>query len=148
MKASKFAGYTLLGVAVMYFVGKAKAGKNLVVNFKSVKIEKIQFGSSPLLSLTFSIYNPTNDSLVLNAIAGNVFLNNRFVGNFINQQAVTVPPKSFINYTVQSRVSILNIVTEGISIFQNPKPVTIFFDGTVNAEGLNLPIKESITINL
>lgn len=135
----------LVAAAGVVLYDKIQAGENLSPKLKALKVNTIVFGQPLSLSTIFSVKNPTDASISLNGINGMLYINDVLFSTLNSYQVATVPAKGAIDYSVQFSVSVNNTVTQIISLIQNNQPLKVRFSGSINAEGINIPIDEVVT---
>lgn len=117
----------------------------------SYKLASLSFGSivigQPLpVVIEFSLINPTNQTLTLNGITGNISVNGTFLSTINSTTAITVPANSSINYPVNFSVSVGSTLNQILNFFKAPGSTNVNFLGTVNSEGLAVPFSDSVTV--
>lgn len=132
----------LIGGAVgLYFYTKGRAAGRLT--FYPGNVTGMAFdGPNPIATVELVVQNTSNTSLHINSLAGNVFSNNYLVGNISNFQGVVIPGNSQRSIPVNIRFMLLGIVNDIIEAFQTGNfRHDLVIEGTVNAEGLAVPLQ-------
>lgn len=136
----------LLAAAALtyYFMRKGNAAKNLKVYFAGLNFEKSS-GVVPNIIAIFRLVNPTNSSLTVTSIAGDISVNGKIVAGFSQVQKFEILPNSESNYKIKVTPSGFTVALTIIDLIKTKaKNLTANFNGTINADGLNIPINQTV----
>jgi hypothetical protein len=134
----------LAGGVVLYFFSKKQAGANIKVYFKGIKTTGSAL--SPKFYLTFRIVNVSSFGVTINAIAGEVFVNNKLVGDVNNVETFTVPKTSEIDYSVKFEPNSINVIKTLYQFFLLHQKMEIMFKGTINTTGALIPVEQKVKL--
>lgn len=143
----KYLPVILLAAAVgFYFWRKAGAAKNLKVYFAGLNLAKGS-GLIPNIFAVFRLVNPTNSSLQITSIAGDIFLNGKLVAGFSQVEKFEILPNSESAYKIKITPSGFTVALSVIDLIKSKgKNLTASFNGTINADGINLPINQTVKV--
>lgn len=145
MKKATFLYISAAAAILLYFLSKKSAAKNLKVYFQSVALKKATGLVFPTLQATFRLVNPTSSPLTITSIAGDLLINNNFFSTLSQTQSMVVAAQSESLYIINVKTPALQAISTIIQLFRNkPKNVKVSFEGTVNSDGLLLPLNETI----
>ena len=126
------------GAVLLFVILKAvKIGtfaNNVLVNFHSFRL-----GGSfmmPQLFITFSVKNPTINSIKISGINGNILSNNRIIGNVISNDIVTINGNQNSFY----EVNFISSIGDVLKFLQAPKQNQLIFSGSIILDGITLPL--------
>ena len=136
--------FALAGGAVLYFMSKAQAGKNIKINLSGVNFS----GGNviPNAFLKFRVLNGTSTSVILNSVVGEVFVNGKFFATVSNTDRFTIPANSETYYSVKLSPSGLSMIGILYNLIKNRQTVNVEFTGTVNTSGALIPINQKISV--
>jgi len=106
-----------LGILAYSLIRKATAAGNLVFYPKGIRGLKFE-GATPIIELGLGVGNASNQDFTINAMAGNLYTNDTYIGYVSNYNAITIPPRSEAVIPIKIRLSLIGIVSqlvEGIS---------------------------------
>jgi len=86
------------GVAAWYLWTRVQLGQKTKLIFKKIRL--IGKGLSKQLELNFKIQNPTNQTGIVSAITGEVYVNDRIVADFSSFGEQKIAPKSESDFKV------------------------------------------------
>lgn len=129
---------------LLYLLSKKSAASNLKVYFQSVALKKAPGLVLPTVQATFRLVNPTSSPLTITSIAGDLLINNNFFSSLSQTQSMIVPAQSESLYTINVKTPVLQALSTIVQLFKKKQKITVSFEGTVNSDGLLLPIKETI----
>lgn len=144
---SKKAGLILLGGAVAtYAIVKLSsvADTAKAIQFKVLSIN-IKF---PKIFLTVQIFNPTNNAITIDSIVGEVFFNNKAIGNvqYINKVPIQAQTYStFTNVLVELTPAGMFALTSEI-ITRASKTGTFLVNGKIYVKGQGLPFTQTVKV--
>ena len=131
---------------LLYLLSKKSAATNLKVYFQSISVKKAKGLVLPTILATFRVINPTSSPLTITSIAGDIFLNDNFFSSLSQTQSMTVPGQSESLYTVNIKTPALNALYSIVKLFTKKLKMKVSFEGTVNSDGLLLPLSQSVTL--
>jgi hypothetical protein len=73
-------------------------------------------------------------------------LNDNFFSSLSQTQSITVPGQSELLYTVNIKTPALNALYSIVKLFTQKLKMKVSFEGTVNSDGLLLPLSQSVTL--
>lgn len=144
MKKGTILYFGAAAAILLYLLSKKSAAKNLKVYFQSVALKKASGFVLPTIQATFRLVNPTSSPLTITSIAGDLLINDKFFSSISQVQSITVPAQSESLYTINVKTPVLQALYTIVQLFKNKQRIQVQFDGTVNSDGLLLPIKETI----
>lgn len=126
------------GIAAWYLWTRVNLGKKTKLIFKKIRL--VGTGLSKKLQLDFKIQNPTNQTGVVSAITGEVFVNNNLVADFssFGEQRIAAKSESDFNVIATPRISILQLLTQKGWLQQG---LTYTIKGTGNFDGIVAPFE-------
>lgn len=147
MKLLPAVGLTIAGLFVLSKVMTASAASR--INFTLGNIGISSSGITPIVQLTVLAQNPTDKSITISSIVGNVLLNGQLIGN--------IPPVGFpitVAANSQSQIPIsvmlqgLSLISDVVSMLSGTAGLSavVSLTGTVNVDGLLLPLNLSYRI--
>jgi len=100
------------GVAAWYLWTRVQLGQKTKLIFKKIRL--IGKGLSKQLELNFKIQNPTNQTGVVSAITGEVYVNERIVADFSSFGEQKIAPKSESDFKVIATptIGIIQLLTQ------------------------------------
>jgi LEA14-like dessication related protein len=135
----------VLGVSAIYFfMSKAKAVKSLKVYFQTLKFDKVTGFRIPPIYAVFRIVNPTDTSLSVDSIAGNVTVNNKLLATIQNLNKIEIAGRSEILYPIKIQAPVLSTAFTILDLIKTPGKMKVAFDGTVNAGNVTIDVEQSI----
>lgn len=143
---------TTIGIAfgayILYNVfSKAQAAKNLKVYFQGVNLVKSS-GAIPNILANFKLINPSNGSLSVRSIAGDFYLNGRMIATFSQLENFNIPANSESRYQLKVTPQGIPAVLSLIDLIRTKaRNVTVQFEGTINTNGVNLPISQKMQLS-
>lgn len=132
---------TIAGVTAVYFYTLKQAAGRLT--FFPGNILSMGFdGPAPVMTLEITVQNTSNATLSLYSMAGNVYANGYLIGNVSSFRQMAIPGNSQRSIIVDIRFMLLGIVNDIITAFSTKNFSQAFsIEGTVNADGIAVPIK-------
>jgi len=140
-----------IGAAVLitglYLFSKSNAGKKLNVVFRGIGFKK-SGGILPTIVANVALQNPTNTPLTFNSIVGNLYINDKFLGDVSQFGKSTVLPNSEQLYSLNLRAGAAGVVQTVYSLWLNRKSLKVVarFDANVNVDGFIIPINETVNV--
>lgn len=131
------------GAGVAYALSNMKKGAavaNLGFSIGKVKIGII--GITPVLDITVKIGNTSNQTFNVNALYGQVYVNNIAAGSVESYTPTVIQPIAQTDYPLRLRLGIAGIAKQIVDIVQGKSAVAadIRFIGTANVDTLVFPI--------
>lgn len=144
-------GAKILLVGLAAFVGYklfSKKGAAESLQFFVSKVAVRFSGITPIIDVTLGIHNPTNETLNVGSIAGELYINNNFAANIYGYQAVTIKSLGVSYFPISARLSLSGVASEIMDIinaitsggFASLINQTLTFKGKVYAEGITFPL--------
>ena len=102
---------------------------------------------SPVLEINLGVANTANQSFGINAIAGNLYTNDTYIGYASNFSAVNIPPRSETILPIKIRLSLIGIVSQLVEGLQNGTwSQNLEFNFNTNVD--NLVVAQKITYKI
>jgi len=137
--------YILGGAAALFLLTRKSLSKKLVFQLKDVGTSGKWF--APVLVIKFRILNPSNQSAVVNSVAGELFMNNDLVTNISTFTKQKIGAKSESTLTLEAKPGLTDVFSTLIKVISNKKKnYTFKFVGNANIDGLIVPIAETYKI--
>jgi hypothetical protein len=137
--------WILAGAAAIYILAKRSLSKKLQFDFSSVGTSGTV--TSPKIVVHMAALNPSNQSATINSIVGELYVNNKFLGNVTSFNAQKILPKasSDVSFTIKpSLLSALPIIKSIIS--NKTKGYSFTFKGNANVDGIVVPVETSYSL--
>lgn len=134
------------GAIAVYFVSRY-AGFLKKANFYLQSVKPGGTITQPKIIVMLGVDNPTNQTITIKSIVGNVFVEGDLLAivNSFGDQKIAANSSSTINVT--AKPTAIGVFKTLKRLITQPIPGTkIEFDGTANVDGINVPIKQSITL--
>jgi LEA14-like dessication related protein len=129
--------------AIWYLISKARAGKNLRVNFQNLKFGKFTGLTLPL-ELSFNIINGSNTPITVNSIVGEIFVNDRILSTVNNLDRFNIPGNSSVVYKTVVQTGGLDVINVVRNLIRNKQRIAVTFKGTVNSTGMMIPVEQTV----
>ena len=135
--------FAVAGGAVLwwYLANKKKAAGLLNIDLSAVGISS-SGGFIPNVKLTFKASNPTNTPITVKSILGNVFVNDTQIATVSDFTGFTIPANGSTEFSTIVAPNIAGALSSVTSLLSSGANIT--FSGTVNAEGLTVPITKTL----
>lgn len=131
-----------LAFGIYYYAGLGIAGNDLLVVFKG-----LQFNNISNITITLTLQNVSNSSIMFNSLAATVYLNNDTIGNLSGFQQVEVPANSQRDIPLTFNISLFTAPAVIKDMMNNlGGNYTIRVKGNFNANNLPLPLDVSQVI--
>jgi LEA14-like dessication related protein len=142
----KYLPFVLIaGAVAYYYISFGSAAKKLKFYFQSIKFGPSKGFNIPPIFAVFRIVNPSNTTITVNSIAGDITVNGSALASIQNLQSFTVSARSERLYEIKIQAPISNVLSTVYSLFTTKgKKYTIAFDGTVNAAGAAIPVNQTV----
>jgi LEA14-like dessication related protein len=124
------------GIALWYFTKLKKASDAIKVNLANLKLSKGSGLSLPSLRMDFQIQNPTNTTVNVLGIVGDIYINGEYVANVSNLNKVQIPANGDIIYPVTVKASILDALPAILNLVKT------------RGQGQGLQVKASLNVNV
>lgn len=137
----------LTGIAAFLYLGnRARSIANLT--FFPHGVSGMAFeGMNPVAYLDILVQNPSNVSIDINSLSGNVLADGTLVGNVSNFTPVALAGNSEAVVRVKVRLQLLGLVNDIISAFQaGHLQKNLAIDGTANVDGVQYPLNLTFQI--
>jgi LEA14-like dessication related protein len=127
--------YLLGGIAALWAYSYFKLAKSINFTFKSIGISGGLI--SPAINIKLGLQNPSSQSAQLISIAGSIFINEKYLGNFSNFNAQNIAANSESDVTITVKPNLLG--TTGIirDFIKNrgKGQINVKLEGTANIDG-------------
>jgi LEA14-like dessication related protein len=142
----KYLPFVLVAAAVAYYyVSFGSAAKKLKFYFQSIKFGPSRGFSIPPIFAVFRIVNPSNTTISIDSIAGDITINGSPLASIQNLEKFTVSARSERLFEIKIQAPITNVLSTAYQLFTTKgKKYSIAFDGTVNAAGAAIAINQTI----
>ena len=142
----KYLPIILTGAAAIffYFFSRTQAAKNLKIYFRDLQLKKIKGKVLPEIFARFTINNGSNTPLSINSIVGDITVNGSALSSVSQFEKMTIPANSASVLNLKIQTPALNVAQVVYSMFGKKQSVTVGFEGTVNSNGILIPISQSV----
>lgn len=144
MRKSGILIFAALAAVVYYFFGQKQAAKNLKVYFSGLDIKKPTGFTLPEFIARFQLINPASANLTITNITGEIFVNKKQFAVVNSVEKITVPGNSKKEYKIKLTVPAVSAITSILNLFRAGEKLEIIFAGSVNSNGVLLPLKQII----
>lgn len=130
--------FTILGYGAYKLASKGWAAARL-----NYYLDKITFkvdGTALLVFIHVAIQNATNASLQIRSFTGTMYVNETEMSNISSFNATNINSNSQTIFIITARVSMLGVGMELLNILQTGLQAEIKVDGTINVNGVSLPV--------
>lgn len=147
MKNKSFIFIGLGAAVLLYILSKKSAAKNLKVYFQTIGFKKGKGLNLPTVQAVFRIINPTNSTLTIDSIAGDILVNGSLLSSLSQIDKLNIPGNSESLYTVNIKTPVFNVLSTVYMLFKNKtKKLNIEFTGSVNSGGIIIPINQNVVL--
>lgn len=132
----------LLGLGGLYLLTRRSLAKNLIFNLSDIRFK----GSvlRPIIQVSFTVQNPTNQKAILKGVAGNLNFNGNPVSNVSNFVEQTIQPRSESIINIDVKPSLIGVSSTIIDVIRGKaKGGQFTFVGSANVDGIVLPINQT-----
>jgi LEA14-like dessication related protein len=138
--------FWVVGAAVgLWAISRMSLGQKTNFLLRSVRPGGTVFQPQILVELT--IQNPTSQSATLKSLTGNVYINDRYLGNVSAFGDQVIQPNSENIVTLTARPSALGVIAALRELLTAPAGTNVIsFTGTANVDGFTVPINERKTV--
>ncbi len=139
-------GAGVVGVGLLA-LSKARAIGNLI--FLPGPIHSVKFiGANPVITFGIMIQNASAFPMVVDSIAGQLYVDGTLIGNISAFNSIIVPANAQIMTFVDAKLLLIGIVNGVIKAFQfRNSTVNIAVEGVVSVGLLQVPISLQFSIN-
>jgi len=130
-------------IAYLLFKGGSTLYNASRLNFYVAKIVPRLSGITPILDIYIGVQNPTGGTFTIQSAVGKVYANDNYLGDLSSFTLTTVKPNQQIFFVASLRMSLVglaqevyNAISEGLSTVS----FTLKFNGTVNVNGVPVPV--------
>lgn len=143
MKTRNLLFLGLGGIAAWYFWTRLQLGQRTKLIFRKIRL--IGKGLSKQLELNFKIQNPTNQTGVVSAITGEVYVNDRIVADFSSFGEQKIAPKSESDFKIIAvpSIGVVQLLTQRGLL---KKGLRYKIKGTGNFDGIVAPFEYSANL--
>jgi LEA14-like dessication related protein len=111
----------------------------------------VGFKVNPKPSITIQLLNPSQVPALLQSIVLDVYLKGASIGTITNFNQLTIPSNGAANISLDISLNSFGLVALATTIIKDganvTKNVAIDIIGTVNVDGISLPVNEKYQIN-
>jgi len=118
LKTSGLLAFGLGGLILYSLFRKSTALNDLIFFPKGIKSVKFQSGS-PVIDLNIGVSNVSNQAFTLNAVAGELWTNQTYIGYVSSFDRVTIHPRSEATVLVRVKLSLIGLVSQLIDGLSN-----------------------------
>ncbi len=138
--------YILGGGVALWLLTRLSLGKKLLFNFSGVKPKGKLL--NPILEITLSVQNPSNQRATINSISGTLFLDGREISNISSFKQQTIIPNAETFITIDARPGLIGVANIVKDIFgrDKSKSYKFRFTGSANVDNIVIPIDNEIVI--
>jgi LEA14-like dessication related protein len=142
----KYLPFVLIaGALAYYYISFGSAAKKLKFYFQSIKFGSSKGLSIPPIFAVFRIVNPSNTTITVDSIAGDITINGSALASIQNLEKFTVSARSERLYEVKIQAPITNLLSTVYALLTSKgKRYAIAFDGTVNAAGAAISVNQTV----
>lgn len=135
----------LIGVGGFVLVKLISANIINRLNFIVTGIQLGFVGTTPTVTLSIAIQNPTGSSFTINSIVGNVFLNGSFIGNVSSFVTTAIPPNGQVTLPVTVLLNISQVISDIIHVIDGSAGIQALIElqATANIDNLAFPLDVS-----
>lgn len=134
----------VVGGGLLYYFTKGKTAKNLKIYLDGVKFGSVKGLSLPDTFVRFKIINPTNNSITITSLAGDLKINNKDFASISNTEKFDIPGNKEVFYSVKITAPIISVLQTIYNYFKAKQKLKLSFDGIVNSTGVTIPINQTI----
>lgn len=135
-----FGGIALVGY---YLFDKAKKFyEGLDISFQNISVKGDAI--NPIVVIELKIKNPSNASVNINEIQGNILYKDKIIGTVKSLDKETIEPDSILFYDLEINSTFGGIAEIVKNFFLYKNSFDFYFDGTINLNGFTLPYKSKL----
>jgi len=135
-------GLALIGLYVLSGVTTAGTAERLKYTFKSIAFDT-QGIFNVRINLTIGIQNPTGNSFSIDSFVGDLLVNDYNIGNVSNFTPTVIAANAETPYTISVLVNVFGLPAGIAAMIQNFTGFHAVLDGTLNVDGLSIPLNLS-----
>jgi hypothetical protein len=145
----KILPFILTGGAIIlfYFLNKKATADRLKVIFKNIHFKKSTGAALPDIFAEFLLINGTNTPLSITSIVGDIFINGKSLSTIQYLQKLDIPANSTSTLNIKVITPILSLLSVAYNLIIRKQKFSATFKGTLNSNGILLPIEQDITVN-
>jgi hypothetical protein len=131
-------------IAAGYFILR---GINFVNSLEIIPKKQIRFGGSlsyPEAFLTFTLINPTDETVTVDRLIGNVFYNSKNVASVSANESIQLGAKQAMEIEVRLVSQLTDLIAMLKNIFTGSANNNLVFNGSVTANGIPIPINKTL----
>lgn len=135
------------GAVVAYsLIRKKAAGGNLV--FFAGGVQGFAWeGMEPVINISISVQNTSNQSFTIKSFAGNLFSDGFYIGNLSSFVPQTIGPNSQATITLAARLQMISVVNDIIKAIQSANfQKTIELKAMANVDNLQIPVNQKFNV--
>jgi len=106
------------GLLLYYFTKLKKASSSIKVNLVDLNLSRGTGLNLPTLTMKFEIINPTNTTVNVLGVVGDVYLNDQFIATVSNLNTIQIPANNTIIYPVDVKASALDAIPAIINLIK------------------------------
>jgi len=133
-------------VVALFLLGRGRLASHINVVFRGLNFT----GGlrRPRFTLRFGVQNPTSQAATVRSIVGQVLTNGRAVADVSGFQPIRIGPNSESIVTVNADPAGVGIAQTIIELLRKKdrERMSFEFSGTVNVDGLNIPVQQSVQL--
>lgn len=134
---------TLVFIAGLILLNKfAKGSAASTLSFSIAGLNFSFAGLVPIVTVSIAIQNTSNQDLVINSVAGSLYINGEYTANVSSFDKLNIPANSERTYSITLRLSLTGVVNTVVDILSGASNLTanIRFAGNMNFENLQIPV--------
>lgn len=132
---------------ILLMLSRGQAAKNLKVYFKDLYLKGKRGISLPDIFLRFNVVNGSNTGMEIRSIVGDLLINNNVISSVQQLEKISIAANSSTVVTVKLDTPPFNVAMQIVDFIVNKrKNVTVGFDGNINAQGVLIPINQTIKL--
>jgi LEA14-like dessication related protein len=93
------------------------------------------------VNVNIGIQNPTSNHFTIQSLAGDLYINDYYIGNVSNFTATLIAPNAQTPYTAAIMLSTFSLPQAVVDILQNLTNFTARLEANINVDNLSVPIK-------
>jgi len=129
---------------LLLMLSRGQAAKNLKVYFRDIIIKPKGGISIPDLIARFNIVNGSNTALKIRSLVGDLSINGNILSSVQALDELLIPANGTTIINVKLETSSFNLVSTLVNLISQKRGFTAKFEGTINSQGVLIPISQSI----
>lgn len=129
------------GLLAWSFLSKANVINALKILIQRIKVEFS--GLSPVITLVVLVQNPTSDKFTVYSLAGDVFVNNNYIGNVSMFTKTEIIGNSQTEIPLTIKLSIVSMISNIVDIVTGKSAGgggVVGLSGTINIDNASIPV--------